>query len=224
MSFIETEFLTISQTVKKIIYLFHLMKSLILHLSKFLFIECDNMQIIWLLIVEFFKLQTKLRYVDIHSHWLRQKIQREFIYLNWMFIKQMIANDFIKTFIFANFEAFVKMIGLEDKTQLLFNIQWKNIFKHAFTEKNDIEIFETFEFEFAKHWNIKKQVLRSIENYKKLIISHSSWLTVIKFYAELSRHLAQRSSFVSVRRCSLYKTRLAMTDEQFHRHDAPYIV
>ena len=45
-SFIETEFLAISQTVKKIIYLFCLMKSLTLHLSKFLFIECDNMQII----------------------------------------------------------------------------------------------------------------------------------------------------------------------------------
>ena len=131
-SFIKTEFLTISQTAKKIIYLFHLMKSLILHLSKFLFIECDNMQIIWLLIVEFFKLQTKFCHVNIHSHWLRQKIQRKSIHLNWMFIKWMIVNDFIKTFTFINFNAFVKMIDFENKTQLLFNIQWKNIFKHAF--------------------------------------------------------------------------------------------
>ena len=62
----------------------------------------------------------------------------------------MIANDLTKTFTFANFSAFVKMIGFENKTQL-FNIQRKNILKHAFIEKNDIEIFETFEFGFAKH-------------------------------------------------------------------------
>ena len=148
------------------------MKSLTLHLSKFLFIECDNMQIIQLLIVEFFKLQTKFCHVNIYSHWLRQKVQWKSIHLNWMFIKWMIVNDFIKTFTFTNFNAFVKMIGFENKTQLLFNIQWKNIFKYALIEKNDIEIFETFEFKFAKHWNIKKQISRSIENYKKLIISY----------------------------------------------------
>ena len=65
-----------------------------------------------------------------------------------MFIKRMIVNDFIKTFTFINFNAFVKMIGFENKTQLLFNIQRKNTFKHAFIKKNDIE---TFEFGFAKH-------------------------------------------------------------------------
>ena len=223
-SFIETEFLAISQTAKKIIYMSRLMKSMILHLSKFLFIECDNMQIIWLLIAEFFKLQTKLHHVEIHSHWLRQEVQRESIHLNWMSIKQMIADGLIKTLTSANFDAFVKMIGFENKTQLLFNIQWKNTLKHAFIEKSDIEIFETFEFGFAKHWNVKKQILRSIENYKKLVISNFSWLTVIRFYAELFRHLVQRPSSVSVRRCSLYKIQLEMTDGQSHRNDAPYIV
>ena len=63
----------------------------------------------------------------------------------------MIVNDFIKTFIFINFDAFVKMIGFENKTQLLFNIQQKNTLKHAFIKKNDIEVFKTFEFKFAKH-------------------------------------------------------------------------
>ena len=221
---IEAEFLAISQTAKKIIYLSRLMKSLTLHLSEFLFIECDNMQTIWLLVAEFFKLQTKLRHVNIHSHWLRQEVQRRSIHLNWVSIKRMIADGLIKTLTFTNFEAFVKMIGLEDKTQLLFSIQWENTLKHAFTEKNDIEISETFGFEFAKHWDVKKQVLRSIENYKKLVISHSSWLIVIRFYAELFRHLAQKPSFVSMKKCNLYKIQLMMTDEQFHRHDASYII
>ena len=79
-----------------------------------------------------------------------------------MFIKQMIVNDFIKTFIFVNFETFVKMIGFENKISLFFNIQWKNTFKHAFIEKNNIEYFETFEFGFVINWNIKKQNLQLI--------------------------------------------------------------
>ena len=148
------------------------MKSLILHLSKFLFIECNNMQTNRLLIAEFFKQQTKLRYVDIHSHWLQQKIQWKFIHMNWIFIKWMIVNDFIKAFTFANFETFVKMIGFENKISLFFNIQWKNIFKYAFVEKNKIKYFETFEFEFAKHWNVKKQICSWFMNFKKLVISY----------------------------------------------------
>ena len=141
---------------KKIIYLFCLMKSLILHLSKFLFIECDNMQIIWLLVVEFFKLQIKLRHVNIYSHWLRQEVQWRFIHLNWVFIKEMIVNDFIKILTSVNFWAFVKMLDFENKIQLFFNIHQKKIFKHAFIEKNIIECFKTFEYESAINWNIKK--------------------------------------------------------------------
>ena len=146
MLFTETEFLVISQTAKKVIYLFRLMRSLILHLSKLLFIKCDNMQTIRLLVAEFFKLQTKFRHVDIHSHWLRQEVQWGFIHMNWMFIKQMIVNDLIKAFTFTNFETFVKMIGFENKISLFFSIQRKNTFKHAFIEKDNTEYFETFEF------------------------------------------------------------------------------
>ena len=61
----------------------------------------------------------------------------------------MIVNDFIKTFTFINFKAFAKIIDFENKFSLFFNIQRKNIFKHAFVEKNKIKYFETFEFEFA---------------------------------------------------------------------------
>ena len=63
----------------------------------------------------------------------------------------MIVNNLIKTFTFINFDAFVKMIDFENKTQLFFSIQRKNTFKHAFIERNDIEIFETFEFGFAQY-------------------------------------------------------------------------
>ena len=72
----EAELLAISQTAKESIYLSRLMKALKLDLHKSLTIECDNTQTIRLLVDELTKLLTKLRHVDIHSHWLRQEIQR----------------------------------------------------------------------------------------------------------------------------------------------------
>lgn len=72
----EAELVAVSQTAKEAIYLSHLMKALTLLLPEVLPVECDNQQTIWLLNDKATKLQTKLRHVDIHSHWLRQEIQR----------------------------------------------------------------------------------------------------------------------------------------------------
>ena len=75
----EAELLAISQTAKEAIYLSRLMKALTLFLQEVLIIECNNKQTIQLLVDKSTKLQTKLRHVDIHSHWLRQKVQRQSI-------------------------------------------------------------------------------------------------------------------------------------------------
>ena len=73
----EAELLAISQTAKEAIYLSRLMEALTLFFPEPLTIECDNKQTIRLLVDESTKLQTKLRYIDIHSHWLTQKVQRQ---------------------------------------------------------------------------------------------------------------------------------------------------
>lgn len=39
-------------------------------------IQCDNQQTIRIVESEAFKLQTRLRHVDVHNHWLRQEAQR----------------------------------------------------------------------------------------------------------------------------------------------------
>lgn len=70
----KAELLIISRTAKKAIYLSCLMKALIPFLPKALTIECNNKQTIWLLVDESTKLQTKLRHVDIHAHWLKQEV------------------------------------------------------------------------------------------------------------------------------------------------------
>ena len=65
----EAKLLALSQTAKETIYLSHLLMALSLELNEPLTIECDNCQMIHLLI-ESIKLQTNLRHVNIHSHWL----------------------------------------------------------------------------------------------------------------------------------------------------------
>ena len=72
----EAKLLAILQTAKESIYLSRLMKALYLSVPEPLTIECDNTQTIRLLVDESTKLQTKLCHVDIHSHWLRQEVQR----------------------------------------------------------------------------------------------------------------------------------------------------
>ena len=75
----KAELLAISQIAKELIYFSQLMKALKLDLHKYFTIECDNTQTIRLLVDKLTKLQTKLRHIDIHSHWLRQEIQRGLI-------------------------------------------------------------------------------------------------------------------------------------------------
>ena len=115
----EAELLAISQTAKEPIYLSRLMKALTRDVPEPLTIECDNTQTIRLLVDESTKLQTKLRHVDIHSHWLRQEVQRGSIAVRWVPTKQMMADGLIKALTHANHEDFVGMTGLEDQSSLL---------------------------------------------------------------------------------------------------------
>ena len=72
----EAELLAISQTAKGAIYMSRLLKALKLSVPEALSIDCDNAQTRRLLVYESMKVQTKLRHMDIHSHWLRQEVQR----------------------------------------------------------------------------------------------------------------------------------------------------
>jgi hypothetical protein len=67
----EAELLALEFTVKKIIYISRLLKSLEEGWeSQEVLIYCDNKQTIQLVTAELLTLQTKLQYVDIHHHWL----------------------------------------------------------------------------------------------------------------------------------------------------------
>ncbi len=120
----EAEILAISQTAKEAIYLSRLMQALKLVIPEALTIECDNSQAIRLLVDKSMKLQTKLRHIDIHSHWLRQEVQRDSIHIRWLSTKGMVADGLTKVLSSAkkhNF--FVQMIGIEDQKDLLVSIK-----------------------------------------------------------------------------------------------------
>ena len=111
--------LALSQTAKEAIYMARLFKALSLELNEPLSIQCDNKQTLRLLVEESLKLQTKLRHVDIHSHWLRQEVQRRAIHLEWRESKKMMADGLTKALGYQNFVKFRSMIGLTDEEQRL---------------------------------------------------------------------------------------------------------
>ena len=109
----EAELLALSQTAKEAIFIQRLMAALSLELHEPLTIHCDNKQTIRLLIEQSMKLQTKLRHVDIHSHWLRQEVQRQHISIEWQPTADMVADGLTKALGKKAFQKFQKLVGLE---------------------------------------------------------------------------------------------------------------
>ena len=110
----EAELLALSQTTKEAIYMSRLLIALRLEIDKPLTIECDNRQTIRLLVEQSARLQTILRHVDIHSHWLRQEVQRGSIHIKWQETKQMMADGLTKALRRQPFNHFIDLIGIEN--------------------------------------------------------------------------------------------------------------
>jgi antitoxin component of MazEF toxin-antitoxin module len=96
-----------------------LLKALHLEIDEPLTIECDNRQTIRLLIEQAARLQTKLRHVDIHSHWLRQGVQKGAIHIKWQETKQMMADGLTKDLGKQPFNHFIDLIGMENLQERL---------------------------------------------------------------------------------------------------------
>lgn len=58
------------------------------------------------------KLNTRLRHVDIHHHWLRQEAQAGNIHLRWTPTAVMIADGLTKALPRQKHNQFVKSVGL----------------------------------------------------------------------------------------------------------------
>ena len=115
----EAELLALSQTAKEAIFLSRLFHSMQLELDEKLVIQCDNRQTIRLITEESAKLQTKLRHVDIHNHWLRQEHAAGRVQVIWTRMIDMIADGITKALGKEKHSGFLDQLGFEHIGQTL---------------------------------------------------------------------------------------------------------
>ena len=80
-------------------------------------IKCDNTQTIRLVNEDVAKLQTKLRHVDIHNHWLRQEVTRKAIKVEYVPSDNMIADGFTKALPANKWASFLDQLGLVERKE-----------------------------------------------------------------------------------------------------------
>jgi hypothetical protein len=111
----EAELLALSQAAKEALYVSRLITELSVQLDDSrIRILCDNKQTIRLVTAELALLQTKLRHVDIHNHWLRQETSSGRIKVEYTPSQDMLADGFTKALQNNAFSHFVQQLGLVD--------------------------------------------------------------------------------------------------------------
>ena len=114
-STIEAELLSLSQVAKETLFVSRLLTDLTIRLDEArVRIACDNQQTIRLLKANVARLQTRLRHVDIHNHWLRQEIQKERIDVVYVPSNEMLADGLTKALPRGKWTDFLAKLGLED--------------------------------------------------------------------------------------------------------------
>jgi hypothetical protein len=78
----EIDLLILTRIAKKIMWWRRFFEIIRFDSMKTLYIRCDNRQTFRILKKNALKLDIKLKHVDIHRHWLRQKMQTDRIYVS----------------------------------------------------------------------------------------------------------------------------------------------
>src|SRR5438876_364039 len=81
-------------------------------------IYCNNQQTIHLLMKDLPTLITKLKYMDIHRHWLREQVADDRIKIAWIPTGQMPVDDLTKALSRQKHESFLMQLGLVDLSRL----------------------------------------------------------------------------------------------------------
>ena len=108
----EAELLALSSAAKEQQAMARLFKEIELVLEESLQLLCDNLQTIRLLKEETARLHTKLKHVDIHRHWLRQEVQQQRIYLEWVPTREMAADGLTKILTRPKHSRFLDQLGM----------------------------------------------------------------------------------------------------------------
>ena len=70
------------------------------------------MQTIYLVNNNITRLQTRLRHINIHNHWLRQEARNKMISVHYLSTDQIIVDGLIKALLKKGFERFKQLVGL----------------------------------------------------------------------------------------------------------------
>jgi hypothetical protein len=112
----EAELLALAQVAKEAMFTSRLLKELKVTLpDSTITIQCDNTQTIKLVTKETSRLQTKLRHVDIHNHWLRQEAAKGHIRVEYVPSADMLADGFTKVLPANRWKEFLKQLGLVER-------------------------------------------------------------------------------------------------------------
>jgi hypothetical protein len=109
----EAELLALSQVAKEALFISRLLRELQIELdASTVTIQCDNKQTIRLVTEEVSRLQTKLRHVDIHNHWIRQEVSGGRIKVEYVQSADMIADGLTKVLPKSKWKGFLQQLGL----------------------------------------------------------------------------------------------------------------
>ena len=109
----EAELLALAQTAKESLFVSRLLAELTVQLDDYhIKIQYDNKQTIRLVTAEVATLQTRLRHVDIHNHWLRQEVANKKITVEYTPSANMIADGLTKALSHPLHQKFINQLGL----------------------------------------------------------------------------------------------------------------
>jgi hypothetical protein len=116
----EAELLALSSTAKELRAIERLFAGLCLTLdTEKLSIYYDNVQTLRIITADAFHLNTRLKHVDIHQHWLRQEYQEGRIDVKWMKTDDIPADGLTKFLPKDKFHKFVNQLGMVDLTEVI---------------------------------------------------------------------------------------------------------
>lgn len=114
----EAELLALAQATKEALFVSRVLAELTIRLDDHrIKIQCDNKQTIRLVTTEVATLQTKLRHVDIHNHWLRQEVSRQKIKVEYTPSADLVADGLTKALNYPLHSRFISQIGLIELIQ-----------------------------------------------------------------------------------------------------------
>jgi hypothetical protein len=108
----EIEYMTLLKTAKETIWVDRFFHELSFRNDQSVHLYANNKDAIDLITNSLF--YKRIKHIEIRWHWIRKMIEKEKIFIHYLFIKEMLVDDLIKplsAFAFANFK---KMLNLSE--------------------------------------------------------------------------------------------------------------